>query len=123
MSKKNYVIDPRGKRIEVVTTFDPLDHVAPKKRRRSSEQFAMLTEERLKLLKGASGTARAIYSYLLIINWKDLHRSVRLTNSVLAEIGVSRSAKCRALPQLERRGLIEVERSIAREAPLVTPLK
>jgi hypothetical protein len=123
MIKKNYVIDARGKRIEVVTRDDLLDHVTPKRHQRSDQRFAKLTEERQKLLAGVSAAAWAIYSYLLMVNWKNLRHPVKLTNEVLAELSIPRYAKCRALRQLEHRGLIKVERRIARQAPIVTPLK
>jgi hypothetical protein len=110
-----------GKRIDTVNVYDPLDHAKPKVRR-SKEHFARLTKERQKLLAGASGAAWAIYSYLLTVNWLDLHRPVKLTNQALAEIGVSPDAKLRALPQLERVGLIKVK-IVGRQAPIVTPLK
>jgi hypothetical protein len=115
-----YVIR-NGKRIETVNVYDPLDHAKPKVRR-SKEHFARLTKERQKLLAGASGAAWAIYSYLLTVNWLDLHRPVKLANSVLAELGVSPDAKLRALLQLERAGLVKVKRT-GGQAPIVTPLK
>jgi hypothetical protein len=119
--KRRYVIDPRGKRIEVETTYDPADH-ATSKRRSSGRRFAMLTEEHLKLLAGLSPAAWSIYCYLLMLNWKKLRQPVKLTNAALTEIGVSRYDKCRALPQLERVGLIKVKREGC-QAPIVTPLK
>ena len=57
-----------------------------------------------------------------MVNWKELRQPVKLTNAVLAKIGVSPDAKLRALPQLERVGLIKVKR-VDRQAPVVTPLK
>jgi hypothetical protein len=110
-----------GKTFEVETLdFEP----TTSKRRRAPTglRFAKLTEERQKLLKGASAAAWAIYSYLLTINWKNLRQPVKLTNEALTEIGVSPDAKLRALPQLERVGLIKVKRA-GRQAPVVTPLK
>jgi hypothetical protein len=100
-----------------------LEPTASKRRRApTGQRFALLTEERLKLLAGASGAAWAIYCYLLKINWKDLNQPVKLTNKVLAEIGVSPDAKLRALPQLERARLVKVKRE-GRQAPIVIPLK
>ena len=104
-----------------MNVYDPLDHAKPKARR-SKEHFARLTKERQKLLAGASGAAWAIYSYLLTVNWLDLHRPVKLTNEALAELGVSKDAKYRALPQLERAGLVKVKRA-GHQSPIVTPLK
>jgi hypothetical protein len=83
----------------------------------------MLTEEQLKLLaKTHAAAAVVIYCYLVMVNWRRLRQPVKLTNAVLAEIGVSRHAKTRALPQLERVGLVKVKR-VGRQAPIVTPLK
>jgi hypothetical protein len=116
------LVTRHGKTFEVETLdFEPS---TSKQRRRAptGQRFAKLTEERRKLLKGASGAAWSIYSYLLAINWKDLRQPVKLTNKVLAEIGVSPDAKLRALPQLERARLVKVKRA-GRQAPIVTPLK
>jgi hypothetical protein len=122
MTKRyGYVIDPRGKRIDTETTYDPKDHLTPK-RRSGGQRFAKLTEERLKLLAGVSA-AWSIYCYLLMVNWKKLRQPVKLTNQALAGIGVSRYAKRRALLQLERAGLVKVKRHTDHEAPLVIPLK
>lgn len=112
-----------GQLIEVETTHDA---VKPKRRRApTGQRFAMLTEERLRLLAKVGvrfPAAWPIYCYLLIVNWKNLHQPVKLTNKVLAELGISHDAKTRALPQLERVGLIKVEK-VGRQAPFVTPLK
>jgi hypothetical protein len=59
MSKRRYVVDPRGNRIEVETTYDPPDHATPK-RRHPGQRFAMLTEERLKLLARVGPAAWSI---------------------------------------------------------------
>ena len=119
---RRYVVRD-GQRIEVEMTYE-----AKSKRPRrapTGQRFAMLTEERLKLLAKVGPHFPAvwpIYCYLLMVNWKDLHQPVRLTNKALAEIGVSPDAKLRTLPQLERVGLIKVEK-VGRQAPFVTPLK
>jgi hypothetical protein len=116
------MITRHGKTFEVETLdFEPS---TSKRRRRAptGQRFAMLTEERLKLLAGLSPAAWSIYCYLLMVNWKNLHQPVKLTNEALAELGVSRYDKRRALPQLERAGLVKVKRA-NRQAPVVTPLK
>jgi len=115
------MVTRHGKTFEVETLdFEPS---SPKRRRApTGQRFAMLTEERLKLLKHASRAAVVIYCYLLMVNWKDLRQPVKLTNKALAEIGVSPDAKLRALPQLKRAGLVKVK-SAAGQALLVTPLK
>jgi hypothetical protein len=123
MTKRRFVIDPRGNRIEVETTYDPADHAKSKRRVPTGQRFAMLTPERLRLLaKTRAAAAVVIYCYLVMVNWKNLHRPVKLTNKVLTEIGISHDPKRRALPQLVRAGLIKVE-GINGQAPIVTPLK
>jgi hypothetical protein len=59
--------------------------------------------------------------YLLFQHWKLDGRPIRLSNIALAEAGVSREQKRRALRELERLGLIRVERRRYR-SPLVTVL-
>ena len=116
------MVTRHGKTFEVETVdFEPS---TPKQRRRAptGQRFAMLTEERLKLLAGASSAARSIYCYLLMVNWKNLHQPVKLTNKALAELGVSRYAKYRALSRLKRAGLVKVKMTVG-QALLVTPLK
>jgi hypothetical protein len=118
------MVTRHGKTFEVETLdFEPS---SPKRRRASiGQRFAMLTEERLKLLAKVGprfSAAWPIYCYLLMVNWKDLRQPVKLTNEALAELGISRDAKARALLQLERVGLIKVKRA-GRQAPIVTPMK
>ena len=100
--KTGYFTRPDGTRHETVTTYDPLDHIKPK-RRQPTKRCARLTHERLKSLSEVSAAAIKIYCYLLLVNWKDLDRPVKLTNKILAELGIPPDAKSRALPQLERR--------------------
>jgi hypothetical protein len=126
MSKRRFVTDPRGNRIEVEEVVIPGIGNGNQKRRRSVERFAMLTEERLRLLAKIGPrfpAAWLIYCHLLMVNWKKLRQPVKLTNKALAELGVSRFAKYRALRELERVGLIKVKKHTDYEAPIVTPLK
>jgi hypothetical protein len=121
MTKRRRFVTAHGRRIEVEEVAIPgLEN--GKQKPSLGQRFAMLTEERRKLLKGANGAAWAIYSYLLAVNWKNPRQPVKLTNIALAEIGVSKDAKSRALPWLERAGLVRVKRA-GRQAPIVTPLK
>jgi hypothetical protein len=48
--------------------------------------------------------------YLLHLNWKSRGRPIRLPNAALAQMGVGRDAKWRALLELETLGLVEVSR-------------
>ena len=55
-------------------------------------------------------SAYKVAVYLLHLNWKSRGKPIRLTNAVLAQMGVGRDAKWRALLELETLGLIEVTR-------------
>jgi hypothetical protein len=57
----------------------------------------------------------------LHLNWKAHNRPFKLANGALAEIGVSRQSKWRALRALEQRGLIEVQ-SAPGKSPTITVL-
>jgi DNA-binding transcriptional ArsR family regulator len=59
---------------------------------------------------------------LLRLAWQHPHKSVTLSNIGLAELGVARAEKYRALAELGAVGLITVERSKGK-APRVTLLK
>ena len=58
---------------------------------------------------------------LLLIKSKEGRDSVRLTNSMAAEIGLDRHAKARALAQLKRVGLISVTQT-GHKVPIVAVL-
>jgi hypothetical protein len=70
-------------------------------------------------LKGADGPTLHTAQHICYLHWKGKGGSVKLANGALAEIGVSRKGKYRALRELESRGLITVERP-SRRSPIVT---
>jgi hypothetical protein len=57
--------------------------------------------------------------HLLFEHWRKGGRPVKLANAKLAEAGVNRASKWRALGELERLGLIAIERR-PRKSPLVS---
>ena len=70
--------------------------------------------------------ARYVASYrvalhLLYLNWKQKGGPVKLPNGMLAQGGVAKKQKWRALGELERLGLISVERRHGK-SPVVTLL-
>jgi hypothetical protein len=73
--------------------------------------------ERLKNTKSANTYRLALH--LLYLHWKRQGASFSLANSGLAMEGVTRYAKWRAIRELERLGLILVERR-SRKSPIVT---
>jgi hypothetical protein len=76
----------------------------------------------------AEQAARATHTtkglvWLLLLHrvWRDGNRTVALPNAELEAYGVTRSTKMRALAELEKAGLIQVERR-SRKSPIITLL-
>jgi hypothetical protein len=82
------------------------------------EQFAMTPYRWIEKLNGASGTTHQVALRLLLLSWKQGGGPVKLGNKSLEFDAINRYAKRRALANLERRGLVTVERQ-PRKAPLV----
>jgi hypothetical protein len=97
---------------------------APRSARRpASRQFTIVPRawsDRLEAARYASTYKLALH--LLHQDWKNGGRRITLANAVLTNAGVSRGQKWRALRELERLKLIEIERR-RRKSPLVTLLK
>jgi hypothetical protein len=107
------VIVRHGRRIEVETVETG---VAP--RRRLREHFIQVPLPWLKLLEGASGQVCRLALHLAYLNWRRKGAPVTLSNSAVRGVGLERRAKWRALRELERRGLLSVERH-PRRSPIV----
>jgi hypothetical protein len=71
------------------------------------------------LLADASGPTCLTAMRIAYLHWKGKGEPIKLANEALAEVGVSRNGKYRALRDLERRGLITVERT-PRKSPIIT---
>ena len=90
--------------------------------KRQREQFVMVPWSWIKRLKDARRPASHMVGYLVLYeHWKTGGQPVPITTVALRPFGVSRWAKWRALKELERLGLIRVQRD-TRRAPLVTVL-
>jgi hypothetical protein len=92
--------------------------VVPEKVRRRRRHFVMLPMAWYDRLKGANGQTCRVAWYLLYLHWKDKGEPVKLNNGMLETDGVSRQSKWKALADLERRGLVAVERRPKR-SPIV----
>jgi hypothetical protein len=90
----------------------------PRKIAKRRQQFIMVPFDWYERLAGASGSTYAVALYLLYLRWKERGSEIRLPNGMLKNDGVSRFAKWRALTELERRGLIAIERR-AKKSPVV----
>jgi hypothetical protein len=92
--------------------------VTPRKLQKRREQFVMVPFSWLDRLKGASGRTYRLALLLLHLSWRTKGGPVKLANGMLKLDGVSRYSKWRALTELERRGLITVERRF-RKSPQI----
>jgi len=93
----------------------------PAKILKRREHFIRLPFSWLDRLNGASGQVYALALHLLYLRWKGHGAPVKLANGMLAIDGISRRSKWRALTELERRGLVSIERQ-PRKSPLVQVL-
>jgi hypothetical protein len=107
-------------------TTDPFDDVAnfrldprlahsqpvPAKIRKRREQFAMMPMWWVEKLGDplATGATHQVACYLVHRYWKSHGKPFKLPNGMLNYDGISRQTKWRALADLERRGLISIER-------------
>jgi len=93
----------------------------PRKIRRRGEHFIRVPWTWVERLKGAGGSTYRLALILLYLHWKGDGEPVKLANGMLQIDGVSRHAKWRALNELERRGMVIVERR-RRRSPLIQVL-
>lgn len=81
----------------------------PPKLKRRWKQFTMLPMTWYEHMKGADGQTYRVAWFLLYLYWKNNGEPIKLANGLLIRDGVPPRTKCRALRDLERRGLITVE--------------
>jgi hypothetical protein len=113
---KNYVIR-HGRRIEVET----LDLGIPAKpRARKKRDFVMTTRAQFdRLCAARTATTFKVFLLIQFLVFRSRTKSVRLANVTLAECGVDRWQKYRALAQLETMGLIRVMRCRHRSPEII----
>jgi hypothetical protein len=90
----------------------------PAKLQRRKRHFISVPMTWFERLAGASGQTYRIALSLLYLSWRARGEPIRLANGPPRVDGVSRYSKWRALDELERRGLIVIERR-RRRAPVV----
>jgi hypothetical protein len=90
----------------------------PTKIRNRRKHFAKLPMTWYERMKGAHGQTYRVAWFLLYLHWKGNGSPIKLANSMLEMDGVPPTSKRRALENLERRGLITVERQ-PRKSPTV----
>jgi hypothetical protein len=78
---------------------------------RRKRYFAQITSDQIdRLTKTTNVAAWKIFLHLLLLNRYSPGKTIRLANVALGQIGVSRYAKYRALPELKKLGLIKMRK-------------
>lgn len=96
-----------------------LEAAAPVKRRKA-EPFVKVPLWWIAQATKATNTGRALVCVeLLYAAWKTKRSTFPLPNSRLAKLGITRETKRRVLRDLERAGLVAVERP-SRKTPIIT---
>jgi hypothetical protein len=90
----------------------------PRKIAKRRQHFIRVPFESLERLKGAGGQVYALALHLQYLHWKNNGAPIKLANGMLKIDGISRSTKWWALVELERRGLISINRRAGR-SPLI----
>jgi hypothetical protein len=90
-----------------------------KKRQKHFMPFPVTWYERM---NGADGQTYRVALYLCYLGWKNKGESIKLANGMLKIDGVPPTTKRRALRDLERRGMITVERW-PKKSPVVRLMK
>jgi hypothetical protein len=93
----------------------------PPARRRRRAQFALFPMWWLERLVGAEGRTLVLAVHILHRYWRNKHRPFKLSTFALADYRFDKAAKSRALAELERRGLVMVERFPSKN-PVVEPV-
>jgi hypothetical protein len=97
-----------------------LKAAAPVKRKNKKDAFVMVPLWWLEQVSRAMKSPRAIVGvWLLHLAWKAKSQTFPVPNEPLGRYGINREAKRRALLELERAGLITVDRH-DRKTPVVT---
>jgi hypothetical protein len=91
------------------------DRPAPAKRARD---FVQVPRRWARALEGAPSQTWQLAMLLLHLRWKEHGRPIRLSNKAFWAMPIPRRSKWRALADLEKRGLVLVERR-PRKAPIV----
>jgi hypothetical protein len=99
-----YATTKDGRRIEVETL------PSRAKRRKREGHFIQVPLLWLEKLDGASGQTYQLALHLAYLSWREKGGAIVLSNASARSVGVSRRTKWRALRELERRGLVQIER-------------
>ena len=100
----------------------PERRAEPRKLEKRRRHFVQVPFAWIEALSGATGQTCLLALHLLYLHWKGNGEPIKLANAMLEMDGIDRKAKSRGLSELERRGLITVERR-PRKSPIVKLLR
>jgi hypothetical protein len=97
------------------------DRLAKEKVARKGKEFVKLPVVWIERLIGLSSKTVTVAHHILLLHFKNHGQPFPLSNDQLSAKGVDREMKSWALVELERVGLVEVERR-SKKSPIVRPL-
>jgi hypothetical protein len=93
--------------------------ITPRKVAKRRQCFVQVPWALVEALRGVSSQTWYVALYLAHLHWKNGATTIKLANGMLEYDRISKATKWRALAELERRGLISIERR-PRKSPIVT---
>jgi hypothetical protein len=109
--------DLKTLRIDPATFAAPYVPAKIRKRRKEFVKLPMWWYEKLKD-PACNGSTCLVAWHLLHLHWRNRSKPIKLPNGMLEYDGISRQSKWRALADLQRRGLILIERR-PKKSPLI----
>jgi hypothetical protein len=110
MTEAHDPFDPENLRLTSIPVVPATVPTKIRKRHKCFIKTPMLWVEKLGEAPLATGATHHLALHLLHLHWKNRYKPFKLPNGMLRYDGLSRQSKWRALNDLERRGLISVER-------------
>jgi hypothetical protein len=105
-----------------VKDLPPPNPAVAKPRRRT---FITLSRRQLAILRGGRASAAAwnVFAELVWLSWKSGGKPLKFTNHYLDELSISHDSRTRAIRELEKLGLIKIDRAMPRKSPVLTVLE
>jgi hypothetical protein len=99
-----------------------LEAAAPKKRKRKTESFVKIARKQLAILRQGKASAAAwnVFVELAWLSWKSGGKPFKFGNYHLNELNISHDSRRRAIRELERLGLIQIETRPGKRTPIVS---
>jgi hypothetical protein len=110
--------DVENLRLDLATLPASSVPIKIQKRRQQFIRLPLWWLEKLGEAPLATGSTHQVAGHLIYLDWKNHGKPFKLPNGMLKYDGICRQSKWRALNDLERRGLITLERR-QRKSPII----